>query len=123
MVQRGEILLDNGLNPSISVASIAKQQLSAGSLIEKGIGSMQIRGEAIRIAEHPDHVPAGLLSQVHVKRNVEPGQIITFDDVEIPDTLAYAAWRETLNNISLPKVHLKKEEKTFKRVKDTSVQI
>src|SRR5690606_19506634 len=76
LVQRGEILLDNGLNPSISVASIAKQHLSAGSFIEKGIGSMQTRGEAIRIAEHPDHVPAGLLSQVHVKRNVEPGQII-----------------------------------------------
>src|SRR5690606_6816570 len=88
LVQRGEKLLDNGTRPTVSVASIAKHKLEAGSFIEKGIGSMQIRGEAISIAEHPDHVPVGLMSQAHFKRDVEPGQVITFDDVELPESLA-----------------------------------
>src|SRR5690606_10821741 len=46
LVNRGEILIDNGLNPSISVASIAKRKLKAGTIIQKGTGSMEIRGEA-----------------------------------------------------------------------------
>src|SRR5690554_3858816 len=96
LVERGEKLIDNGTHPTISVASIAKQKIEAGSFIDKGIGSMQIRGEAITIAENADHVPVGLMSQVHFKRDIEPGQVITFDDVELPESLAYQAWRETL---------------------------
>jgi len=98
LMQRGEKLLDNGLAPTISVASIAKQKLEAGSFIDKGIGSMQVRGEAITIAEQPNHVPVGLMSQVHIKRDIEPGQVITFDDVELPESLAYLAWKETLES-------------------------
>src|SRR5690606_30704107 len=101
LMQRGEKLLDNGLTPTISVASIAKQKLEAGSFIDKGIGSMQIRGEAITIADQPNHVPVGLMSQVHVKRDIEPGQVITFDDVELPESLAYQAWAETLADTSM----------------------
>src|SRR5690554_3033635 len=96
LVHKGEKLIDNGTYPTVSVASIAKQKIEAGSVIEKGIGSMQIRGEAITIAENADHVPVGLMSQVHFKRDIEPGQVITFDDVELPESLAYQAWRETL---------------------------
>ncbi len=96
LLHRDEILLDNGIVPHTSVASIAKKELEAGSVIEKGIGSMEVRGEAISIAQNPDHVPIGLISKVYVKRNIEPGQIITFDDVDIPDSLAYDAWKETL---------------------------
>jgi len=96
LVERGEKLIDNGTHPTISVASIAKQKIEAGSFIDKGIGSMQIRGEAITIAENADHVPVGLMSHVHFKRDIEPGQVITFDDVELPESLAYQAWRETL---------------------------
>jgi predicted homoserine dehydrogenase-like protein len=102
LVNRGEILIDNGLNPSISVASIAKNKLGAGTMIQKGTGSMEIRGEAIKIAQQPDHVPVGLMSQVHIKRNIEPGQIITFDDVDIPESMALEAWMETLKNYSVP---------------------
>lgn len=98
LLQRGEKLLDNGASPTISVAAIAKQKLEAGSFIDKAIGSMQVRGEAITIAEQPDHVPVGLLSQAHIKRNIEPGQVITFDDIEIPESLAYKAWNETLED-------------------------
>ena len=52
-------------------------------LIERGIGGFQFRGEAIKLAEHPDHVPIGLLRKTALKRAVEPGQIITFDDIDI----------------------------------------
>lgn len=102
LVHRGEILIDNGKNPSISVASIAKSKLKAGTLINKGIGSMEVRGEAIKIAQQPDHVPVGLMSQVHLKRDVEPGQVITFDDVDMPETMALDAWLETLKSYSVP---------------------
>jgi hypothetical protein len=32
----------------------------------------------------------------HIKRKVEPGQIITFDDVDIPESLALKAWNESI---------------------------
>ena len=35
------------------------------------------------LAQHPDHVPIGLLRKTALKRAVEPGQIITFDDIDI----------------------------------------
>lgn len=91
-----EILLDNGLFPSVSVAAIAKKKLVSGSLIVKGIGSMEVRGEAVEIEDAPNHVPIGLLSDAHIKRDIEPGEMITFDDVDVPDSLALSAWKETL---------------------------
>jgi predicted homoserine dehydrogenase-like protein len=102
LVNSGEKLIDNGANPSVSVASIAKKKLSAGSFISKGTGSMEIRGEALTIGQQPDHVPVGLMSQVHIKRDVEPGQIITFDDVDLPESMALEAWVETLKNFAVP---------------------
>jgi len=99
LLQRDEILLDNGSVPRASVATIAKRKLEAGTYIEKGIGSMDVRGEAMMIADDPHHVPVGLMSNVRLKRDIDPGQLITFDDVEIPDSLAYMAWKETLKNV------------------------
>ncbi|WP_114749077.1 NAD(P)-dependent oxidoreductase [Pleomorphovibrio marinus] len=96
LLHRDEVLLDNGSVPHASVATIAKKKLEAGSMIDKGIGSMEVRGEAISIAQEPNHVPIGLMSEVYIKRDIAPGQIITFDDVDIPDSLAYDAWKETL---------------------------
>ena len=102
LVYKGEKLIDNGANPSISVASIAKKKLAAGTYINKGTGSMEIRGEAIHISQQPDHVPVGLMSQVHIKRDIEPGQVITFNDVDLPESLALDAWMETLKSYSVP---------------------
>lgn len=99
LLYRDEILLDNGSVPHASVATIAKRKLETGSMISKGIGSMDVRGEAITIAEQPNHVPIGLMSEAYLKRTVEPGELITFDDIEIPDSLAYDAWKETLVNV------------------------
>jgi hypothetical protein len=33
------------------------------------------------------------MEQAVVTRNLEPGQIVTFDDVEIRDSLALKAWK------------------------------
>lgn len=96
-----KMTIDNSQNPTVSVASIAKTNIKSGTFIEKGIGSMELRGEAMQIAEQPDHVPIGLMSKVIIKRNIEPGQIITFDDVEIQDSIAYKAWEETVFNKTL----------------------
>ena len=96
LVRHEEILLDNGKCPTVSVASIAKKKLQAGTLIQNAIGSMEIRGEAVSIAEQPLHVPIGLMDQVYIKRAIEPGQLITYDDVDLPDSLAFTAWKETL---------------------------
>ncbi|MCM2675837.1 hypothetical protein [Alkalicoccobacillus plakortidis] len=91
--QGGDILLNNGLSPKIGVAAVTKRNLKPEELIKKGIGSFQVRGEAIRLSEEPNHIPIGLLRDAVVKRPIEPGQILTFDDVEIEESTALRAWR------------------------------
>lgn len=78
----GGVLLNNSTSPTLGVAAIAKRAMRPGELIERGIGGFQFRGEAIKLASNPDHVPIGLLRKTTLKRAVEPGQIITFDDVD-----------------------------------------
>ena len=38
-------------------------------------------------------VPICLASQLHVRRPVERGQLLTMDDVDLPETEALAAWQ------------------------------
>jgi len=87
------VLLNNSANPTISVTTIAKRDLKPGETIKKGIGSFDVRGIAVKIKEHPNHVPIGLMSNVTIKREVPAGAELTFDDIEIPDSLALEAWR------------------------------
>ncbi|WP_164667420.1 SAF domain-containing protein [Virgibacillus doumboii] len=96
VINGGGVLLNNGENPAVSVAAIAKRTLQPGEKIEKGIGSFQVRGEAVKIAGHKNHVPIGLLVNAVMKQPVEEGEIITFDDVELPESLALAAWLDTI---------------------------
>lgn len=84
----GSVLLDNSKNPTVSLASIAKREIAAGTHIKQAIGSYDIRGEAMKVSENRNHVPIGLLYNATITRKLEPGQIITYDDVEIPDSLA-----------------------------------
>lgn len=100
-VLKGEgVLLNNTENPRISVATVAKRKFASGEIIERGIGSFSVRGEAINIADHKNHLPIGLAFNTEIKRNIEPGQIITFDDVEIPETMALSAWKETIGTLN-----------------------
>ena len=92
----GGVLLNNGANPQYSVAAIAKHDLQAGDTIDKAIGSFDVRGTAITIADHPHHVPIGLLAKATLKKDIKEGEIVTFDDVVLPESLALNIWKELL---------------------------
>jgi predicted homoserine dehydrogenase-like protein len=81
-------LLNNSTAPSIGVAAVAKRSLRPGEHIETGIGSFQVRGTAVRFRDEPDHLPIGLLYGATVTRPVEPDQMLTLDDVDLPDSYA-----------------------------------
>ena len=86
-------LLDNGALPQVSVASLAKRELEPGHVIERGCGSFDVRGTCVNIAARPGHVPICLASDLRLKRRVEAGQLLTMDDVELPESEALAAWQ------------------------------
>jgi predicted homoserine dehydrogenase-like protein len=89
----GPALLNNSSTPTISVAAIAKRELKPGEKIRKGIGSFDLRGEAVKIESNREHVPIGLIADAVIRRRVEVDQRLTWDDVEVPDSLALQAWR------------------------------
>jgi len=90
----GGVLLNNGKDPKLSVAAIAKHDIKAGTELKKGIGSFDVRGEAVYIEKHPNHVPIGLLADAEFTRDVKEGQIVTFDDVKLPESLALEIWEQ-----------------------------
>lgn len=94
MLGGGRPLLTNSSTPTVSVAAIAKCELRPGQRIRRGIGSSLLRGSAVGMADYPDHVPIGLISNAVIERPVEEGQQLTSKDVHIPDSLALKAWRE-----------------------------
>lgn len=79
----GGVLLNNSTEPTLGVAAIAKRIMKSGDVIGRGIGGFDVRGEAVRLADKPNHVPIGLLRNTVLKRAVEPGQLITFDDIDM----------------------------------------
>jgi predicted homoserine dehydrogenase-like protein len=84
----GPELLNNGATPKINVAAVAKRSLRPGRVIEQAIGGFDFRGEATRFSTAPDAVPLGLLQGATLKSSIEPGQVVTWGDVDLPDTLA-----------------------------------
>lgn len=92
--QRGNgVLMDNGAHPMISVGAIPRRNIRRGEAVN-GMGSFDVRGEAVRISEHPRHVPIGLLRGTRAKQPVAKDHLLTLDDVTIPDSLALRAWCE-----------------------------
>ena len=89
----GGILLHNTETPGISVATIAKRDMQPGEQLPYGIGSFDVRGICVEIAQRPGHVPIGLVQNAVVKRPVERGQVLTFDDLELPESFALTAWQ------------------------------
>lgn len=94
----GSVLLNNGTTPRISVAAIAKRKLLPGDQVIHGIGSFEVRGEAIRIADAENHIPIGLLRDAIIKRPLEEGEMLLFSDLDIPDTYASNAWKSILKS-------------------------
>ncbi len=92
VLAHGELLMNNSSQPRISVAAVAKKDLGRNHFIKHGIGSFDVRGEAINIADNPDHVPIGLLMNARLKQSVDKGQRLSMDDIDLPDTLAKSIW-------------------------------
>ncbi|MGC9384638.1 MAG: NAD(P)-dependent oxidoreductase [Kosmotogaceae bacterium] len=99
VLQQKEVLLNNGPKPKASVCTIAKHALNPGTVIKREDRNFHVRGEAIPIADAPNHIPIGLMYDVVIKRKVEPGQMIVFDDIEIQESQAYHAWKDTLSDL------------------------
>ena len=96
VINGSAVLLDNSSKPTTSVAAIAKTELKAGQQIRQALGSFEVRGEAILIKSMPDHLPIGLMRNAVIKHAIEPGQMLSLADVELPETLALKAWQYTL---------------------------
>ena len=71
-----------------------KKDLSPGDQIGHGIGSFDLRGHAVRIAARPDHVPIGLIQAATVVEPVARGEVVRFDQIDLPDSLALKLWGE-----------------------------
>ncbi len=99
VVAGGDVLLNNTPLPHASAAAIVKRPLTAGTVIERGIGSFDVRGSAVNIIDEPNHVPIGLLYNAVVRHSVEPGQVLTWDDVDVPMTKAAQAWLHTSRKV------------------------
>jgi len=83
-VLQGEpVLLNNSAEPTVTVGAVTKRKITAGEIIERGAGGFDTRGMAVNIKENKDAVPVCLLVNTRVKRNLEPEQLIRFDDVEL----------------------------------------
>jgi predicted homoserine dehydrogenase-like protein len=96
VINREPPLLNNSLNPRIGVAAVAKRPLKRRAKLERGLGSFQVRGSAVELLSHAQHVPICLLAGAVLRRNVEPGQMLSFDDVELPESRALSIYRDLL---------------------------
>lgn len=94
VMERELVLLDNSANPELSLAAIAKTNLQPGDRIPNGIGSFELRGHAVRITRHPDHVPIGLVNNAEIVEPVSRGEILESRHVSLPDSLAASLWKE-----------------------------
>ena len=90
----GGVLLNNSRQPTVSIVGIAKTDLPVGTRIDRAIGGFQVRGEAARISDVRGHVPIGMIQNAVITRPVSAGQTLSFDDVELPDTLAHTIARQ-----------------------------
>jgi len=102
----GGVLLNNSASPRVSMAALAKKDLKPGATIAFACGSFELRGQAVAINNHAGHVPIALLNNAVLRRSVARDQIIEWDDVDVPDSLAVQAWKE------LEKKMLAQKEKT-----------
>lgn len=93
----GGVLLNNSVRPTVSIAAVAKRKLQSGEIIERGVGSFEVRGICVNIQQRPDHVPIGLLTGAVIRRPLEEGEVLTWNDVDIPESIATYAWQQIVN--------------------------
>jgi predicted homoserine dehydrogenase-like protein len=94
----GPPLLHNTSRPHLSVAAVAKRALRPGETIERGCGSFELRGICVRIADRPDHLPICLANDLHVRRTVEPGEVLSITDVDLEASPALELWQRIVQD-------------------------
>lgn len=87
---------NNGQHPTIQVVAVAKRSIEKGEFVKRGLGSFDVRGEAVKIKNSPQGVPIGLLHEAKLIKPIPEGQIISFSDVELPKTRALEIWQQTV---------------------------
>lgn len=83
-------------SPLVEVVATAKMDLEAGQVLD-GLGHYMTYGqcENADMARRVDLLPIGLAEGCRLKRDVSTDDVLTFDDVEIPDgRLSDRLWRE-----------------------------
>lgn len=85
---------NNGQEPTVQVASVAKRKLQKREVIRRGLGGFEVRGEAVLIANHPDAVPITLMNQAEIVQPVEENELVTFAHVKLPKSRALQHWKE-----------------------------
>jgi len=95
----GGVLLNNSDKPKFSVAAIAKRDLKVGEKISKGIGSFDVRGVAVEISSNISHIPIGLLANATIIKEVKYGEKLTFEHIEIPETMALNVWKRIIEKV------------------------
>lgn len=87
-------LLTNGIDPKINVSAISKRNIKPGDSITRGIGSFDVRGKA---TDDFGAIPIGLLKNAKVVKEIKRGQMLSWNDVELPESLAARLWQEKLS--------------------------
>jgi len=85
------VLLGDGLapplaGPSVEVSAVAKRDLKAGEVLDD-YGMFMTYGEAANVEEMSSarYLPAGLVQGCRLVRDIPIDQVVTYDDVELPD--------------------------------------
>jgi len=88
-VRDGEgMLINNSANPTLTVSAVAKRKIKKGEVIERGAGGFDVRGVAVQLKDNLNAVPICLLQNTPVVRDIEPGQIVQFDDIDLAPSKA-----------------------------------
>lgn len=101
VVRLGQPLLNNSSSPRVSVAAVAKRDLAPGTVIERGLGSFDLRGICVNIADRTDHLPICLANNLRINQPVSAGQLLTTADVEMPETDAFTIWKSIESRVSM----------------------
>ena len=72
--------------PSVEVCAVAKRDLEAGETLDE-YGMFMTYGEAVNVDEMSDgrYLPEGLVEGCRLRRSVAKDEVLTYDDVELPD--------------------------------------
>jgi len=88
-IKAGEgMLINNSADPTLNVGALAKRKIKKGEIIERGAGGFDVRGVAVKIKDYLNAVPICLLQNTQVVRDIEPGEFVQFDHVDLAPSKA-----------------------------------